>query len=211
MSVGEDEIGIAVVVVVEELQPPAAQEARSLADLAGLVQEGEVFLVLVEAEEFLIDVGDEQVLPAVAVVVGGVNAHPRARRARVAEGHARGQADLLEPAAATVHEEEVGHRVVGDEEIEQPVVVHVGRDRGERLAERLRDAGLLAHVRERPVAVVVEEVAGPRLEDARDAVVASAHAVVAAEDRAVATVLDEAGDEEIELAVAVVVEPRRVR
>jgi hypothetical protein len=36
---------------------------------------------------------------------------------------------------AAVHEQEVLHRVVRDEQVHQPVVVDVGRDDAERLAE----------------------------------------------------------------------------
>ena len=79
-----NEIDEAVVVVVEELQSPAAQQPRRLRDAVRIGDVGEelVAVVPVEREHLLIDVGDEQVLPAVAVDVGGVDAHARARLCR---------------------------------------------------------------------------------------------------------------------------------
>ena len=83
MAVGEEQIDGAVVVVIEELQPPAAQQARRLRDAVDVrdVAEGLVLVVLVEREHLLIDVGDEQILLAVAVEVGGIDAHAGARLA----------------------------------------------------------------------------------------------------------------------------------
>ena len=66
-------------------------------------------------------------------------------------------ADLVPLALAAVHEQEVLHGVVGDEQIHQAVVVDVGGDDAERLAERVLDVGALADLGERAVAVVVVE------------------------------------------------------
>ena len=81
MAVGEKQIDVAVVVVVEELQPPAAQQPGRLRDAVGVRDVGERFaaVVPVEREHLLIDVGDEEILVAVAVEVRGVDAHARSR------------------------------------------------------------------------------------------------------------------------------------
>ncbi len=182
VPVGEHQVEVAVVVVVEELQAPPAEQPRGLRDAVGVghVLERLVAAVLVEREHLLIDVGDEQVLPAVLVEVGGIDAHARPRLAVGREAHLGRQADLLPLAAAAVHEQEVLHRVVGDEQVELPVVVQVGGDDAEALAEGALDVGALGDVGEGAVAVVVEQERGRRLEDARDAVVPASQLVVAA-------------------------------
>ena len=73
-----------------------------------------------------------------------------------AEADLRGEPDLFPLALAAVGEQEVLHRVVGDEEIHQAVAVDVGGDHAERLAQRALDVGAGAHFRERAVAVVVD-------------------------------------------------------
>src|SRR6266545_2982836 len=50
VAVGKDQVWVAVVVVIEELQSPAAQQPRRLAYFARPVGEGQVFLVAVKAE-----------------------------------------------------------------------------------------------------------------------------------------------------------------
>ena len=47
---------------------------------------------MVEAEEFLIDIGDKQILPTIAIKVRGVHSHPGARGAGIAVGHSRYEA-----------------------------------------------------------------------------------------------------------------------
>ena len=89
MAVGKKKIGIAIVVIIEKLQPPAAQQTSRWTNLARLVGEGEVLLVVVEAEQLLIDVGDKQILPAVAVKVRGIHTHTRTGGAVITEGYAR--------------------------------------------------------------------------------------------------------------------------
>ena len=93
MAVGEEQIDEAVVVVVEELEAPAAQQARRLRDAVKRrdIRERLVALVLVEREHLLIDVGDEEILLAVAVDVGGIDAHAGARPAVDAEADFGGE------------------------------------------------------------------------------------------------------------------------
>ena len=209
VTVGEEQIDVPVVVVVEELQAPAAEKPRRLRDAVGRgdVREELAAVVLVKREHLLVDVGDEEILLAVAVEVGRVHAHAGPRRAVGAERDFRREADLFPFALAAVREQEVLHRVVRDEEVHQPVVVDIGSDDAEGLAEGALDVGAAARQREGAVAVVVIERAGRRLEDARNAVEALSELVVAAEDVVLQRELDEAAEKQIELAVVVVVEP----
>src|SRR5581483_9397051 len=66
-------VGIAVVIVIEELEPPAAHQARCCADAGcvGLIIKSLVVVVLIERILFVIDVGDEEVQPSILVEVGG--------------------------------------------------------------------------------------------------------------------------------------------
>ena len=168
--------------------------------------------VLVEREHFLIDVGDEEVLPAVAVEIGGIHAHAGAGAAVLAESHFGRQRDLFPLGLAfgirsAVHEEEVLHGVVGHEEVHAAVVIDVGGHHAQAFAQGLFDVGAAAHFGERAVAVVVEQQARGGFEDARNAVEMLAQFVVAAGEVAVGAVVHKTADEEIEAAVVIEIEP----
>ena len=75
-----------------------------------------------------VEVGHEQVGPAVAVEVGHGRPHAGLEGTRGVAGDARRGRDLLEPQAAQVAQEVVGRRVVGDEQVDAPVVVEVRGD-----------------------------------------------------------------------------------
>ena len=106
-----------------------------------------------------------------------------------------------------VEQKEVGHGVVGDEEIHPAIVVDVGRDYSPGLAFELGDAAGFRDVGEGAVAVVMEQPAGGRLVEARNAVVAFAADAVAAGTIVALGVLNEVADEEIEVSIVVVVKP----
>ena len=80
----------AVVVVVEKLHGDAAQQDGLVADAGakGVVGEGPVVVVVVKTVQFEIEMGDVDVLPAVAVDVGGIDAHARFVTAIFAGGEA---------------------------------------------------------------------------------------------------------------------------
>src|SRR6266853_4341357 len=61
MAVYQKQIGVAVVVVIEEPQSPTAQHLRCGANLSGLVSKDQILLVVIETEKFPIDVGDKKV------------------------------------------------------------------------------------------------------------------------------------------------------
>ena len=80
----------AVVVVIHELHRDAAQENRLVADAGGVggVVKGLVVVVVIEAVELEIEMGHVDVEPAVAVHVGGVDAHAGLVLAILAGRHA---------------------------------------------------------------------------------------------------------------------------
>ncbi len=79
--------------------------------------------------------------------------------------------------AAEVVPEVVGRGVVGDEQIDQSIVVDVGRDDAEPSAVLVDDAGLGCHIDE-SAAVVAEQVVGQGGEGVRRAVVVTLLGVV---------------------------------
>src|SRR5207244_13322254 len=170
MAVAEDEIEVAVVIVVEEFEAPAAHELSGGADAGsnGGVAEGFVLVVVIERIHFLIDIGDKEIGPAVLVVVGSVHAHTGARASVSAVAQTRDEAYLVE-FSLLVDEEKILDGVVGNEQIHPSVVVDVAGDHTPGLGERFRDAGFLADVGKGAIAVVVKQPAGRGIVDFGDA------------------------------------------
>src|SRR5205807_8514228 len=162
-------------------------------------------------EHFLIHIGDEQVFPTVVVQIACVHAHSGAGLAVVAETDLRGQRYLLPFAIAAVYEQEILHRVVGDEEIHPSVIIDVRSYYAEALAHRPRDVGPLRDFGERAVAVVVEQKAGGRLEYSRDAIIMPSELVVAAAEARLGPIVNETAREQIQAAVVVLIDPDRAR
>src|ERR1035437_9911262 len=78
MTVAEQKIEIAIVVVVEEFQSPSAHQARGRTNARrkGEVAKGLVLVVVIERVHLVIDVGLEQINPAVLIVVSRIDSHP---------------------------------------------------------------------------------------------------------------------------------------
>src|SRR5580704_2667523 len=209
MAVAEQQIEVAVVVVVEKFQSPAAHQARGGTDAGrhGGIGKSFVLVVVVDRIHLLVDVGDEEIDPAVLIVVGSVNAHAGARAAETAVANACKQADFLEFSVAAIGEKKIGDRVVANEKIHASIVVDISGNDAPGLRERTGDAGLLANVGERAVAIIVIEPARHRIVDAGDAIPTLVRLQVAAEFVLGFVEVDEAADKEIEAAVVVVVEP----
>ena len=98
VAVRQEKVGGAVVVVIEEFHAPPAHVQRDLADAVrdSHIVEGLIAIVVVEGIHLLIYVSDEQVHPAVLVVVGGVRAHPGPGAPLDAVAHVGLQAYFLE-------------------------------------------------------------------------------------------------------------------
>ena len=137
MPVGQKQVHVPVHVEVQKLQSPAAQEPGGLSHLIGMGEIAKQFipLILVEGEHLLVHVGHEQILPSVLIEVGGIDSHAGAGFPVGAEPHLREKTDLVPPVVSPVDEQEVLHRVVGDEEVHPAVVVDVGGDDAQRLAQ----------------------------------------------------------------------------
>ena len=130
MPVGLRQVEPAVVVGVEEGGAEAQHVAggRRQADRRGVVAELPGPEVVEERGRLAVEVGHGQVGPAVAVEVAAGDPHARLVAPLAAGAGPRDLADLLEPEAPPVAEQEVGRHVVGDVDVEPAVVVEVGDD-----------------------------------------------------------------------------------
>ena len=171
--VGDEEVEVAVLVVVEEgrrHRPQGAVVGVGVLEsrLRGRVLEGSVPLVAVE--DVLAQPGHEEVGPAVVVVVGGRDAVVVA-----VSFQPRLLGDVLELETAQVAVEavpegrvrlvEIGHlRAVGEEDVEEPVVVEIeqGDTRDHRL--RLVSVGGAARVRDEADPAVLHQIEVDRIE-----------------------------------------------
>src|SRR5205823_1429720 len=87
--------------------------------------------------------------------------HPGLRATVYVERHAAREADALEPAVAAVVIKEIGVRIVGDEQIDPPVIVVVRGDDAEAVGRRgIGETVRRGRFHEGPVAAVLEEEIG---------------------------------------------------
>src|SRR5260370_38514038 len=164
-----------------------------------------ILVIGIEREHLLVDIGDEQGLPAVPVDVGGVHAHGRAGLSVFAEPDLGGQRDLLPLVLPAVYKQEVLHGVVGDEQVHQAIIVNVRRHYAKALAQGTLDIGAARDVAESSISVVVKQEAVGGFEDAGDAVIVPAQLVVPAGK--LAGVIHKAADKQIQASVVVVIKP----
>ena len=170
----------------------------------------------VEGRHFIGEVTDGDAQLAVVGESCGVDAHGPTRVAVAVEGDARQGSDLLEVAVALVLEDEVLDRVVGHDEVGEPVGVEIHGHHAERLGRghpggRIGHlhAALLANVGEAPAAVVAVQVRERSLE-IHGRTVGSGGSVDLVAHLGVdgSGPVHVAGHEHVEVAVVVEVEPR---
>ena len=212
VAVGGEDIGQPVEVDVEEETGEREREERCLPHRRRrrFVDEQPVPLVMVQRHHLVREVADDEAGPAAAVVVGGVDAHARARDAGFVERDAGRHADVREGAVSLVAIQLVRLRVVGDEQIEPAVGVVIDQGDAERFGRRVIETGAMRDVLERPVPLVPEQRRALAFVGFRRAI-----GLRLAVERAEQILLDRpvhvVRDEEVEQTVAVVVEPRRAR
>ena len=156
-AVDDQQVVVAVEVKVEEAGAPADQRRidRRQAMLEGGVgeeQQSVLRQITVEGVVLADPVGEEEVEPAVSVIVGDGGTHAGARVAGA--GFDR---DLLEGAVAPVAVEPVEALVIADIEIGPTVVVEVGKDGLETPPRAVRQPRALGDLGEPAAAVVLEK------------------------------------------------------
>ncbi len=210
VPVGGEDVEPAVEVVVEEERREAEAQEGGLADGRGgrVVDEEPRPFVVVERHHLVREVAHHDAGAARAVVVGGIGPHSGAGHAGLAEGHARGHAHVREGPLAPVAVQLVGLGVVGDEEVRPAVVVVVEHGHAQRLGVGVAQPRLDRDVLEGAVpAVAVQDRALPLVRLRR--AVGLVGAVQRAEEVLVQRPLHVVGDEQVQLAVLVVVEEGR--
>ncbi len=130
VAVGRGQVEPPVVVGVEEgdAESQQASAGGGQSDGGRVVGEQAPAEVLVERRRLAEEVGHGQVDAAVAVEVPGGDPHAGLVAARGVARHPREMPDLLEPHAAPVEEQIIGRQVVGDEQVDAPVLVEVRGD-----------------------------------------------------------------------------------
>ena len=153
---------------------------------------------------------------AVVVVVANSESHGGDFAPILVQRESGDIAEVLEGSVALVQVEVVGIGVVGDQQVGLAVVVHVHEDGGEAVVGgRVRNAGFDAHIGKCSVAVVVEQVVGLAFSPRGPHMTgtpwswqkANADAAVVSGGLVFQIVVDIAGDEQVEPAVAIVVAP----
>jgi hypothetical protein len=97
---------------------------------------------------------DHQIQLPVGIIIAECSSHPRPCGAVAGDGDARHERRLGEPSFAVVVEQEVGHSVVGDEDV-RPLIVIVIADRDAKpVAQMPGDAGPSRHIGERSLPII---------------------------------------------------------
>src|SRR5215469_13586625 len=201
-AVKDEDVGMAVVVVVVDAGAPADVLRVGLRDAIGGADVLKALLPLVPQQPVVVAIGNPQVKRPAAFQIGEYGAHRRSRFAVLAECRACLVADLFKCAVMLVVEEKILRPVVGDIDVVPAVVVKVGSRHAHFAPNERGNAGLLAHVRKRRVAVVVKELAGLAL------VVQRAWVVIGGVVIPVLGIeLEISANEQIHAAVPVVIQP----
>src|SRR4030095_7213098 len=180
MAVDQEQVRITVVVVIKELQPPPAQQLGGGPDLSRFVGKSQFFLVVVQTEEFLVNVSNKKVLPSVAVIVRCIHAHTGARSPGFAVRYTCPETGFLESAAPFVDEKKVWHRIIRHKQIHKAIVIHIGCDRPERLSGIVCNSRFSGDVSKRAITIVVKQMARPWFEEAWNTIVAALQGLVSA-------------------------------
>ena len=171
VAVGDEDVRVAIIVVVEEGRPPGEylETGNAQARLEGDVGEEALADVAVEAVSLPLIVGDEDVEQSVVIVVPHIHTHPGQRLAGVVVGHASQVADFAE-SATFVAIEEIRRAIAGDVEVQVFVLVIVDPEGTELLTHHRNQPDLLPYLGKRAVAVVEKELVRLRRERLRPAV-----------------------------------------
>src|SRR5438067_4698159 len=79
IAIADDEIEITVIVIIEKLQSPAAEQPRRVRNVrsGSNIVEGRIVAIAIKREHLMIDIGYEEVEPAVLIEIGCIYAHSR--------------------------------------------------------------------------------------------------------------------------------------
>ncbi len=207
-----EQVGVAVVVEIVDARAPAYvagfdAEAGGVGDVLEIA----FSVVAVEHGSVIGEVRFQDVDRAIEVIVADADAHAGLLHAVLVQGNAGFETRFGKGAVAIIFEEKAGGGVTGDIDFGPAVVIEIGSHGGHAVAALcLGDAGLLADIGEGTVAIVVIEGGNAGGQAARAAVDRNsfpiAVRVFAGLRNRFGVELEVVGDEEIEAAVAVVID-----
>src|ERR1043166_5498096 len=214
-AVGDEEVGPAVVIVVDPARAETGvwvgdgEEAALACDVDKIRHASAGHAVLAKQRRaFAHQVHDEKIFLAPAERVADGHAHAGFGEAVFVVRRAAFDAKLAKGAVALVDPDVILRGVVGDEEVGPTVVVEVGGGDAQPGAERAIDAGAAGYVGEAVAAIVVIEARGYRRVGARRAVIGLAGRRLAGFVGGLRKI-HVAEDDEIEAAIAIVIEEGR--
>ena len=216
VAVGEEQVEPAVEIGVEEGRAPAhANERRGRDARRARVFEVPAIDAAIQRVAIVRERRQHQIDPQVAIVVAGVGAHARLRAPVAVDRHAGLEADAFEAAVPEVVIQEVRVRVVGDEQVDEPVVVVIGGHDAVAVGARsIGEAVPVGRLHEAAVADVFEEQVGlpgkSRRPDHDARATAPAEGPLRPCD-GVPRRLDVAHDVQVQIAVGVGIEERTAR
>src|SRR5437773_9112918 len=129
MPLYNEEIFPAIIVVIEQMRTPTgkSESPAAHAGRVGHILEGAFAVVVKEVIAFIRKVRDDNVGATVIVVIAEVGPHPCKHFAVLIVGNACGKADFGERAISVVVVQEASHRIVGDKDVREAVVVIIGK------------------------------------------------------------------------------------
>src|SRR5882724_1684748 len=211
MAVAQQNIGPAVVIEVEKRRAPA-EKTRVAAEtsLKRRVVEGVVAEIVIEAGSVAGEIRLDDVEASVAVIIGRRDAHAGLRFAVRPVGHAGFGCNFGECAVVIVLVEGGGGRIVGYVDVGPAIVVEIGGQHAEAVsAGRFQYAGFRRNIREGSIAVIVEQNIFAAIETrwaTRDFQSFIETRAAFRRRDGLDVEIDVVGDEQVEMAVTVVVE-----
>src|SRR5579863_3768415 len=150
-----------VVIEIGKACSPAAVILSESSQAAGICGVNETSLsgVAKQREGLVSQCYDGDIRPAIVIVIAKVRAHAGDRLAIAAQRNSGKKCGLFKSAIAPVVEQEIGHVVVGDENIGVAIMVVIRESNAHTAPRKCRDAGLFGHVLESAIAAIAIESA----------------------------------------------------
>jgi hypothetical protein len=159
--------------------------------------------------QFELQVRDVHIQPAVPVHIRGVDSHARFIAAILTCGHPGNEGNIFERTIMLVEKEEIRPRVVGDGDVRPAVIVEIREHHTHTLRFRLADTRPIAHIRERSVMIVVIQLGLLPFVIPGMTVGAVTRPVFSAPDVVLRAPVNVVRNDQVQVAVLVIVEPAR--
>src|SRR2546421_11096861 len=146
MTVDYQEIGPAIVVIIEKPGAPAnvRQAYRRHFSRVGNIGKRTLAVVVIESIVIIVEVRNEQVEFAVVIIIAECHAHAPLLTSVFIYRHTCGKPNILEGTVPIVVIEKVRSRIIGDKDIHQTIAIKIARNYTQSVVPaRIIDAGLL--------------------------------------------------------------------